>query len=143
MSVDKAHDEGLRWLVTAIDDLQTARILRDNSKFAQCCFYCQQAAEKAVKAVFYSADQEPWGHSIYKLVRQLDDDGISIADLGGRIEAAKRLDQYYIPTRYPNGLPGTTPAEAYGGEDAEFALKAAGEIIDIVQVRVRKARTET
>jgi HEPN domain-containing protein len=136
MSVEKSNDEGLRWLSTAVDDLQTARILRDNSKFAQCCFYSQQAAEKAIKAVFYNADQEPWGHSIYKLIQQLDENGLSIESLRACIEKAKRLDQYYIPTRYPNGLPGTTPAESYSRDDAEFGIKAADEIITIVRVRI-------
>lgn len=28
-----------------------------------------------------------------------------------RWEAARRLDQYYVPTRSPNGLPGGVPAE--------------------------------
>src|SRR5439155_18855971 len=32
----------------------------------------------------------------------------TLADLE---EAARRLDQYYVPTRYPNGLPGGTPAD--------------------------------
>jgi len=31
----------------------------------------QQAAEKAVKALWYLADAEPWGHSVQKLIGDL------------------------------------------------------------------------
>ena len=48
-----------------------------------------------------------------------------------RTEAAA-LDQYYIPTRYPNGLPGGIPAEAYARDDAERALPRSGAVIDLV-----------
>lgn len=30
-----------------------------------------------------------------------------------RVEKATRLDQYYIPTRYPNSLPGGVPSRFY------------------------------
>jgi len=34
MSIDKNRQEAHRWMRTALDDLHTARILRDNAKFA-------------------------------------------------------------------------------------------------------------
>ena len=48
----------------------------------------------------------------------------------------RELDRYYIPTRYPDGLPGTIPAEAYGSSDAESALNAATRIISFVKERI-------
>ena len=48
-----------------------------------------------------------------------------------RAEAAA-LDRYYIPTRYPNGLPGGIPADAYTKDDAERALGRSGAVIDLV-----------
>lgn len=35
------------------------------------------------------------------------------------------LDKYYIPTRYPNGLPDLTPGQVYREEDARRGLDAA------------------
>ncbi|RMH59452.1 MAG: HEPN domain-containing protein [Candidatus Hydrogenedentota bacterium] len=41
----------------------------------------------------------------------------------------KKLDRFYIPTRYPNGLPEGTPHQNYTREDADFALRLAEEIM--------------
>jgi HEPN domain-containing protein len=35
---------------------------------------------------------------------------------------AAPLDQFYVPTRYPNSPPGGIPAEAFARADAERAL---------------------
>lgn len=42
------------------------------------------------------------------------------------------LDVYYIPTRYPNGLPGGLPSDAFGEDDAKRAIDRASEIIQAV-----------
>ena len=39
----------------------------------------------------------------------------------------------YIPTRYPNGLPELTPAEAYQDEDAQQCILQATEILAAVK----------
>ena len=71
MSVEKNVQEALRWLRTAEDDLDSATILRKNEKFPHACFHAQQAGEKALKAVWYFADADAWGHSIKKLIDNL------------------------------------------------------------------------
>lgn len=48
---------------------------------------------------------------------------------------AAGLDVYYIPTRYPGGLPGGLPADAFDEVDSERALARASGIVD----RVRRA----
>lgn len=40
-------------------------------------------------------------------------------------ELAGVLDQYYVPTRYPNGLPGGVPFEAFGQVQAAAAVDGA------------------
>jgi HEPN domain-containing protein len=40
-------------------------------------------------------------------------------------EAAQQLDQYYIPTRYPSGLPGGVPAQVFTRRQAEKAVSPA------------------
>ena len=140
MSAEKAGEEARRWYDTAVDDLQTAQILCDCGKYAQCCFHCQQAAEKAMKAVYYTADADPWGHSVLKLVQMLGESGIADKSFANLTDGARRLDQYYVPTRYPNGLPGTIPSQAYGENDAKLALDAAMAILDAVNTALNKKR---
>ena len=53
----------------------------------------------------------------------------AFAELG---REAAALDQYYIPTRYPNGLPGGIPADAYTRADADRALALSACVIDLV-----------
>jgi HEPN domain-containing protein len=48
--------------------------------------------------------------------------------------AAARLDRYYIPTRYPNALPGGTPFQSYTAEDLASA-RADMETVFIVAER--------
>jgi HEPN domain-containing protein len=42
---------------------------------------------------------------------------------------AAALDRFYIPTRYPNGLPDLTPGKFYFQKDAEFGIGVAGSIL--------------
>jgi HEPN domain-containing protein len=51
------------------------------------------------------------------------------------VEAAA-LDQYYIPTRYPNGLPGGIPADAYTRSDGERALALCRAVVDLVSAKL-------
>jgi len=134
MSAEKNIYEALRWLRTGKDDLEAAIVLRKNSKFPHACFHAQQAGEKALKAVWYYADADPWGHSIRKLIEDLEGVDMSLYDqVKSLLRAGTVLDRFYIPTRYPNGLPELTPAEAYQDEDAEQCILQATEILAAVK----------
>lgn len=124
--------EGHRWLAQAEADLDDARYLYEGDRYSACCFFCQQAAGKAVKAYLYSRGAEHvYGHSVAELCLEAARLDPAFAGLKG---AAAPLDVYYIPTRYPNGLPGGLPAEAFTREDAERALDLAGRVIELVAV---------
>lgn len=43
------------------------------------------------------------------------------------------LDRFYIPTRYPNGLPDLVPDEAYMQGDAESCIDKATKILEAVK----------
>jgi HEPN domain-containing protein len=134
MSTEKNVYEALRWLRTAEDDLDAATVLSKNNKFPHACFYAQQAGEKALKAVWYYADADPWGHSIRKLIEDLDKVDLNLYDrVKGLIRAGTILDRFYIPTLYPNGLPELTPGEAYMDEDAELCIRQATMILTAVK----------
>jgi HEPN domain-containing protein len=134
MSIEKNVSEALRWLKTGEDDLDAAVVLRKNGKFPHACFYAQQAAEKALQAVWYYRDADPWGHSIRKLIEDLGNVDVSLYDrLKSLLRAGTVLDRFYIPTRYPNGLPELTPGEAYLEEDAEECIRQANQILAAVK----------
>lgn len=118
--------EAGRWLAQAASDLAFARVGVREGFYAQSCFICQQAAEKALKALHYAAGARVvLGHSLVELLAQLP---AGAAPTGLRT-AAQQLDQYYIPTRYPNGLPGGVPAEVFTHEQATEALAFAQEFL--------------
>ena len=50
------------------------------------------------------------------------------------MNAARQLDQYYIPTRYPNGLPGGIPAEVFTDSQAEDAVARAHAFIEAARI---------
>lgn len=123
-----ARAEAERWLTQAKSDLDFARIGLREGFFAQACFQCQQAAEKALKALHYwgGARFVP-GHSLVELLAPLAVKDPSLASLR---EAARRLDQLYIPTRYPNGLPGGVPAQVFSQEQAAEAIAQAANFLE-------------
>jgi len=41
-----------------------------------------------------------------------------------------------IPTRYPNGLPGGIPAEAFEKRDADRAIEITEEVIKIIETKI-------
>jgi HEPN domain-containing protein len=43
------------------------------------------------------------------------------------------LDGYYVPTRYPNGLPDGIPADVYTQEAALGAVALAEEAVEFVR----------
>jgi HEPN domain-containing protein len=50
---------------------------------------------------------------------------------------SKKLDQYYISTRYPKGLPGGIPSQFYDDPDeAKAAMKLAKSVMDLVTEKV-------
>ena len=51
---------------------------------------------------------------------------------------AAPLDQFYLPTRGPNALPGGLPAHAFARPDAERELEMAREVIAVVTRCVRR-----
>ncbi|HHW15152.1 MAG TPA: HEPN domain-containing protein [Firmicutes bacterium] len=127
------HVEALRWLRQAEEDLDAARFLLSGQRYNLACFLAQQAAEKAMKGLLHALGAEDvWGHSVAELCR--DAAGFS-KDFETLISQGTVLDKYYIPTRYPDSLPGGIPAEAFEKEDAERAIGVAEHIISTVKQR--------
>jgi HEPN domain-containing protein len=128
MSQYNDRHEAERWLETAADDLRAARALADQGLHAHACFSAEQCAEKAVKAVWYHIGENPWGHSIRKLLEDfpLKD---RLEDGDDLLAEARLLDRLYVPTRYPNGLPDLTPEKSYGAADSQQAISFADHFL--------------
>jgi HEPN domain-containing protein len=133
MSLSKAQYEANRWLKTAEEDLEAARMLNEAGKFSHACFLAQQSGEKAMKSLWLMIDEDPWGHSIQKLVMQYPKTDW-IDDLETWASNAAFLDKFYIPTRYPNGLPDLTPGQSFTAMDAELAIQKAVFFVEQVNL---------
>ena len=73
MSQQKLFHEAQRWLKTAHEDLGAARVLSTGKRFSHACFFAQQSGEKALKALWFLLGEDPWGHSVQKLIEELPD----------------------------------------------------------------------
>lgn len=131
----KARDEGRRWFLQALRDLDDAKYLSDGGRHNVACFLAQQAAEKALKAfLFFAGAEAVWGHSVAELCHDVAEMN---PEFEGLLKIAGPLDKYCIPTRYPNGLPGGIPADAFTEGDAQMALSMAKQFLDIVEEQLR------
>jgi HEPN domain-containing protein len=127
--------EAERWLAQARSELAFARIGVREGFHARACFHCQPSAEMALKALHYLGGARlVIGHSLVELLAPLAERYPDLASLRG---AAARLDQLYIPTRYPNGLPGGVPADVFTEEQATEAIAQATTFIERATALVR------
>jgi len=133
MQPDVQH-ESRRWYDQAVRDLDDARFNLNGARYNLACFVAQQAAEKALKAyLILHSEEEPWGHSVAELCRESAKIDPTFA---GVVPEAAPLDKFYIPTRYPNGLPGGIPADAFSKADAESAVMMADIVLSHVRSRL-------
>jgi HEPN domain-containing protein len=129
MSQSKSQYEAERWWLTAQEDLEVAKALHEAGKFSHACFLSQQSSEKAMKALWLSIDNDPWGHSIQKLVMQFPQQHM-LPNIQNWLDYAAYLDKFYIPTRYPNGLPDLTPGQVYISQDSAQAIEKASFFLE-------------
>ncbi|HBT19928.1 MAG TPA: DNA-binding protein [Peptococcaceae bacterium] len=108
---------------------------RNASRYNLACFVSQQAAEKAVKALFQKLHQDAWGHSVSILLGSLPQEINVPQEI---MDKAKILDKHYIPARYPNGFESGAPTDYYTRGEAETAVEIAGEIIEFCKNHLNK-----
>ena len=132
--------EAQRWFRQAKADMTVVQTLISAGHYAATCFHSQQAAEKALKALLHSQRHRVvLEHSVRALVRRCEAYDTSFTSL---MDEAGLLDQFYIPTRYPNGLPAPAiPDESYTEAQAQTAQAAAEHVISVVETFL-KANTQ-
>lgn len=120
-----------RWFQQAEHDLEMARRLEEESP-ADACYFCEQSSQKSLKAFLYlRGDRNPIGHSVAHLARICSEIDPSF---GRYIAAGTAMDQYYIPTRYPDALADpAVPFESYSVGQASEAIRLAGGILEAVR----------
>lgn len=103
--------EAQRWLDRARDDLGAAtKLLRGSDPYpATAAYHCQQAAEKALKAVLAGAGQQvPKTHDLRVLVERA---ALTDPRLRALQDLAEQLTPLATEYRYPSDLPDPTPDE--------------------------------
>lgn len=116
------------WLDEAKGDLEHALNDMRDGFYNWACFSAQQAAEKALKAVFQRMGAEAWGHSVADLLKELTESHDIPEEL---FDGALELDKAYIPTRYPNAHPSGSPKNLYTKEEAKRLIGHAKRIIKL------------
>jgi HEPN domain-containing protein len=127
--------EAVRWLAYARSDLNAARaLLRDPEYFPrQVCFLAQQAAEKAIKAVFVLLDIEfPFTHDLDHL-RDLLPEGWRVKT---EFPDLAELTVWAVEARYPGDLPDVVEA------DVRQSLRTAEAVYDTIEQDMRPFETQ-
>lgn len=121
------------WFKQAQRDFELAEDAQRSERHEWACFAAQQAAEKAIKALHLSLRQEAWGHVVARLLRELPGHITVPVEL---VDQARVLDNFYIPTRYPDSHPEGAPFEHYGPLQSQEAIGYASAILTFVRLQM-------
>jgi HEPN domain-containing protein len=127
---EMAQKEYETWITESRNDFDIGDILLKSQKFNAASFYFVQAAEKAVKAILYYLNQQPWGHSLINLLKEYEDLGKIVDD--DLKNKASLLEPHYITSRYPDSIPGKNPSDYYDEDITVELQEAASCIIEFV-----------
>ena len=118
----------LDWFKQAEADVRHAANALKDGDFEWSCFAAHQAAEKAIKAVFFKSGLDAWGHALTGLLGNFPDGAARPAE--DLVNYARVLDKYYLPTRYPNGFDSGAPTDYYTRDEALEAIRLAEAILE-------------
>ena len=100
------------WLAKADEDLASARVLIGSGHIANALFFCQQTAEKSLKAFL------TWHEQTFRRTHDLEELGEACRAIDGTLtallEQADVLSDYAWKLRYPGALYTPEPDEAAG-----------------------------
>ena len=125
------RDSVVLWLEMAASNLNLARAgNKDGVRFEDLCFQCQQAAEKALKALHIHKDI-PFRkiHDIEELLSSLEKSGESISNA---LQEAVVLTEHAVTTRYPGDY------EPVSEDEYLKTLELAQFVYDWVQERINQ-----
>jgi HEPN domain-containing protein len=114
-----------QWTEQARYDLDTARAMFDSGRYLYVLFCCQQAVEKALKAIIVRRTDD-FPPRLHNLLRLAEIAGIKMES--DREDFFGELSGYYIQTRYPEEI--ESLAQTLDREIAQDALDKTGEVIE-------------
>ncbi len=120
------------WLARARGDLAMAHVpLPEGGFYEDLCFHAQQAAEKAIKAIYrHHGLGFRYTHDLDSLLTGLVDQGISIPEM---IYECAVLTLFAWETRYPGvGMPVSREEYLEAMQQAETVVTWAEQILDKV-----------
>ncbi len=123
-----------RWMEFAREDFVLAEAALEKGIYNQTCFHAQQGVEKALKGFLRSRQRSvPRSHALGELLAICQDLDASFSKLQ---ETCLKLDQYYIPTRYPDALPGIGPEGLPTRQDAEDVAALLRNTLDWIESKI-------
>ena len=127
-----------KWLDFSQEDLAMAKSALKQGIANQACFHAQQGVEKALKGFLRTKwESVPKTHALEELLvlcKQIDPSFVKLQN------ACITLDQYYIPTRYPDALPGSSSEGLPTEKDAKMAVKFFRETLIWVQKKMARSK---
>jgi HEPN domain-containing protein len=127
-----------KWIYFAEQDLNFAKSGLKDKFYSHVCFLSQQTVEKSCKAfLIYNNLNYPKTH---KIVEILNSDKKLLDLLKEFIDEIKLLDAFYIPTRYPDGIPGSLTEGLPDKKDAESSLSIAEKIFNVMKEEISLER---
>ena len=127
------HEAAKPWLDLAYQDLLAAKVLYEEGIYNLVCFHAQQCVEKSLKGLLVALGHPPPRlHSVSELLRLIPANLFS--DLSQNLAI---FDDYYIPVRYPDALPGSLPYGLPGEQEARVALELAEVVMKKVLDQLR------
>ena len=103
-------DDPREWLNRARSNLARAQTIIPEAYLEDLCFDAQQAAEKAIKAIFVSRKLTfPYVHDLADLLVLLESAGLKVPKY---VRQAGKLSRFAVVTRYP-GLVGPITQTTY------------------------------
>lgn len=114
--------EALEWLARARSSLALAKQPKPEAAlWADLCYQAQQAAEKALKAVYHRRGlPHRFTHDLEELGKGIEGQGVLVPDV---VREAVVLTRYAVETRYPG------PAEPVSEEDYRRAVELAEGVV--------------
>lgn len=134
--------EVVLWCGQSMSDLEMGKIAFTAEKWSYSCFFAQQSSEKALRSLYYFFDIDfERRHGLSELYKGLPREAMDA--LGFLREDLVIMDQYYLPTRYPDALgTGNYPFESYTRRQADESLAKSGEVLEIVLSLVKMTNPE-
>jgi len=133
--------EADRWLRQAESDLKCAEWNQQGDFFAPACFWAQQSAAKALRALlFFNGEDARETRSVVDLL----DRAITYEEeFRGFVGSSTSLDIYYKTSRFPDAIPGGIPSEVLNEKDSRDAIKQAADMLSLVEKKRKNYLPDT